>query len=464
LTSPNPVHRDAFGNRDSDVSGAGGDGVGALTAGDIDGDIDSSTNELTNTSSSGARRKLMLTLLDQCVSSGSNFATGLVVVTLLNREGFGAYSLALSVWLFSVGLHRAMVTEPTMLLGHRADSSFVRRGVAAELLIAACLSTISALAGAGLIVAGSSGDSRATQVGWGLVVLAVAIPPMLLQDYWRGIAFHVGRPDLALVNDSIFAAIQLTVLAVMWWRDAASVPIALSAWGLGAAGGSLFAWRRFGAVASGAVATLRITWGQGRWLLADFVSTFCADQAYLLAAAALLREADYGGARSAFVLIGPVVVIMIAGGNIGLPMATRRYQADGDAGLRAAARQLSLAVGGAVTLYGIAVFALAPMLLRALNVDEADSYVGVARLAALQYVVVASVFGLNVAVKVTHRSRALWKIRLVVAAVTVAAIIPLTNAFGVNGVGWAAVLSGIGFAVGIVYAWRHEPARTSLPA
>jgi O-antigen/teichoic acid export membrane protein len=194
------------------------------------------------------------------------------------------------------------------------------------------------------------------------------------------------------------------------------------------------------------------------------VSTFCADQAYLLAAAALLSEADYGGARSAFVLIGPVVVIMIAGGNIGLPMATRRYESDGDAGLRGAARQLSLAIGGAVAVYAAAVFVLAPTLLRALHVKEADSYVGVARLAALQYVLVASVFGLNVAVKVTHRSRALWKIRLVVAAITVAAIIPLTNAFGVDGVGWAAVLSGVGFAVGIIYAWRHEPARSAAPA
>jgi O-antigen/teichoic acid export membrane protein len=405
---------------------------------------------------------VLLTLADQCVSSGSNFVTGLVVASLLNREGFGAYSLALSFWLFSVGLHRAVVTEPTMLLGQRADSAFVRRGVAAELVIAAVLSTVSAMAGVALIVAGSSPDARATQVGWGLVVLACSIPPMLLQDYWRGIAFHVGRPDLALVNDSIFAVIQLGVLGLMWWRNAESVAMALAAWGLGAVGGSLFAWRCFGAARRGAIATLQITWQQGRWLLADFVSTFCADQAYLIVAAALLSEADYGGARFAFVLIGPVMVIMIAGGNIGLPMATRRYENEGDAGLSAAARRLSMAIGGAVVLYGGAVAVLAPTLLRLLGVDEAESYVGVVRLAALQYVIVASVFGWNVAVKVSHRSRALWKIRLIVAAMTVGAIVPLTKAFGVNGVGWAAVLSGIGFAGGIVYAWQHEPARREL--
>jgi O-antigen/teichoic acid export membrane protein len=399
------------------------------------------------------RLRVALTFADQGVSSGSNFLSGLVVIGALANDQFGTYMVAFTWWLASVGLARAAITEPLMLGGSTTGHGEVRRGFGADVLLGAVLASIGGLLSVVAFGFGNSGLGRA------LATVSVMLIPAMVQDYWRAVGFHFRTPQASLVNDVLFTVVQLAILTALLVTDSATVPGALTAWGIGGLVGACFGYWLYGGSVVGSWSVLRDLWRQGRWLTSDFVAQYGADQLWMLVLYALVAEADYGGVRSAIYLMGPVMVIMIAGGNIGLPEATRRFERDGTAGLVSIGRWLSIGVGGLVTLYGVVVFFAAEPIMRLLDVDNAAEYVGVARLAAVQFIITAAVFGLGVAVKVTGRSRRLWKARVITAVVTSASVVVFEHWFGLIGAGWTAMVSGLCFAASVVWAWRSGPVR-----
>ncbi len=145
-------------------------------------------------------RDLVLTATDQILSSTSNFVLGVLIGRLAGPGPFGAYILAFTVWLVVVGVHRALVTEP-IVISRALDGdrqSVLRRGFEADLLLAGGLGVAVALAGVVVALTGS-GD-----IGVSLIVLAVVLPALVAQDYWRAMAFALHRPGVALANDAIF--------------------------------------------------------------------------------------------------------------------------------------------------------------------------------------------------------------------------------------------------------------------
>ncbi len=403
-----------------------------------------------------AYRRVVLTFLDQSVSSVSNFIAGVAVARLAGAAAFGRYMLVLMIWFSAVGLHRALISEPVIIKSRNAQpgGGLQEQGVAAEVVLG--------LAGS-MLVAACGGVAAITDARMGVLMLALSpwFVPLLIQDYWRAMAFQDRRPELALLNDIAFAVVQIAAIglfSLMGWRSAGYM---IAAWGIGATAGALlgFAWFRAAGGLRDGWALIGRLWPDSRWILAEFVTGFLSNQSYLAFAALLLSQVDYGGFRAAANLMGPVVVIIHAGSNVGLPEAARRAN-PGDLGvLRQLARRLSTGATVCVAIYGAVVAVMGSALLEILYGPQFARFDVLATLAALSAILATLVFGQGIALKASGRMQRLWRVRIVVTGGSLISMFLLVRSLGTVGAGWAGVATAVYYAGGLYAVYRGERRR-----
>lgn len=405
-----------------------------------------------------AQRRVALSFLDQLVSSVSNFATGVVVARLSGAAEFGQYMLVLMIWLVVVGLHRALVTEPVILTTHETGDrkSVLAHGVGAELLLGLVVSAV--VAAGGVTVA-------ATGAGVGTLMLALSpwLISLLIQDYWRAMAFQQRRPGVALGNDLLFVAVQFSTIAVfllVGWRTAEYM---ITAWGIGATAGALLGFWRSPGIARFRASWQLIgrLWPLSRWMMTDFLTAFASHQAYLALVALLLSPVDYGGLRAAFALMGPTVVIISAGANVGLPEASRLVHIDDAALLRRFARHLTAGTSICIAAYAVAVAVAGQRLLDAVYGPEFIRFTPLVTLAAVQQTVAAVVFGQAIALKAAGRMRRLSSARVLAAGASLISMVVLVRGLGTIGAGWAGVATAFYYVAAVYGVYSIELRRTT---
>lgn len=398
----------------------------------------------------------VLALADQLVSSASNFMVGVLIARAGGADALGAFGVAFLIWLAVVGTNRALVTEP-MTVGGATDGgdAELRAGLLSSLVLGVGVAGLLAAAGGVLWLAGL--DPVA------MVALAPWIPSLLVHDYCRSTAFRLQRADRALISDVVFAVIQGSVTFALFALDVESVWAFLASWGIGATAGAIvgLVLARIRVTGRGGVAHLRALWPRSRWFLAEFGTSFPADQGYLLLLPVLLGMAEFGLYRAGASLIGPVVVIFLAAGNVGLPECVRRLRQGGMPGLAAYTPRLTAAVAVLTILYCGAVAILAEPLLRLTYGEEFTGATIITQLVAAQYVLLALGFGVGVAVKAAGQMRQLWAMRAASAAVSIVGVIVLANAFGFTGAGLASIVAGGAYTLGVAVAYRRM--RTAAP-
>ncbi len=400
-----------------------------------------------------SRRRAMLTVSDQVVSSGSNFATGVAVARLSGITQFGQYMVVVVFWLVLVGLHRALITEPMVVTSRDADDLRARLadGLAAEAVHGCAAGLLVALGGALALAGGHS-------LGVPLLAMSVWLPGLLIQDYWRAMAFQQARPGAALANDTVFVVVQAAAtvtFAVVGWR---SVGYMISAWGLGGAAGAAYGYRRFPSISRPVQGwrMLERLWPQSRWILADFASGYMTEQANLLLAAVLLTTVDFGGFRAAYTLIGPILILLLAEMNLGLPEATRRAAGDDPHALNHFARRLSAVTFVCIAAYGVLVAVAGRWLLSVVYGPGFPSFSPLVTLGALSFAVASLSTGEGIALKAGARMSLVWRARLFVGLVSLASLVVLVQWLGVVGAGWSSVVTAATWAVSMQIVYRLE--------
>ncbi|MDQ2826654.1 MAG: hypothetical protein M3Y04_06820 [Actinomycetota bacterium] len=406
---------------------------------------------------SQSRRRAMLTVTDQVVSSGSNFATGVAVARLSGISQFGQYMVVVVFWLVLVGLHRALITEPMVVTSRDADDlrSRLADGLAAE-AVYGCVVGLLVAAGGGLALLGGH------SLGVPLLAMSVWLPGLLIQDYWRAMAFQRARPGAALANDTAFVIVQAVAtvaFALVGWR---SVGYMITAWGLGGLAGALYGFRRFPAVSrpmQGWEMLARL-WPRSRWILADFASGYMTEQANLLLAAVLLSTVDFGGFRAAYTLIGPILILLLAEMNLGLPEATRRACSDDPDALAHFARRLSAVTFVCVAAYGVLLAVAGRRLLSMVYGPSFPTFSPLVSLGALSFAVASLSTGEGIALKAGARMSLVWRARLFVGLVSLASLVVLVQWLGVVGAGWSSVVTAATWAISMQVVYRLELRRS----
>lgn len=260
-------------------------------------------------------------LVDQALSSVTNFALAILVARSVSPREFGAFTLVLAAYAIMLGSSRALTTEAFVVRFSAVDEMTHRRATravtGAVLVVGVLFAALTALA-AGLL----SGTLRAA-----FVPLALTVPLLLLQDAWRQVFFAAGKPEHAAANDFVWASAQAVFYTALFLFVTAEPSAAslLLAWG-GAAGVAAV----FGLWQSRSVpdpSRAREWWRAHRDLSGRFavehatISSAMHATFYGISAIAGLVAA--GVIRGAQVILGPITLLLQAVTFIAVPEGVR---------------------------------------------------------------------------------------------------------------------------------------------
>lgn len=192
------------------------------------------------------------------------------------------------------------------------------------------------------------------------LILGLGMPLLLFQDSARHLSFSRSQPHVAALSDGLWLVLQVAGSVVAWSLGWATVPVLLTVWVVSGAVAGLMAGIRLGVVpvVAGSVGWLR----RHRDLCGKLVFEFFVNSGsfyLLLYGLALLAGIDQlGRLRAAQTLIGPVVVLLLAGNALGIPESVRMRR-DGRR-LRRLGLILSCGLAAGALAWGTAVYALLP--------------------------------------------------------------------------------------------------------
>lgn len=259
-------------------------------------------------------------LIDQAVSSASNFALSILIARSVDRYAFGAFAVSFTLFSFLIGIVRAIGRYPLVIrFGDTSQTEF-RRATQAATGSVCSFGLLSGLLTAlvGLSIGGEEGAA--------LTAMGMVLPFVLLQDMWRGVLIGAGRPAAATLNDAIWTVSQFAALGYLLAIGVDSVPALMITWGL--TGGLAAA---FGVVQTKAVPRLQDTrrwlvdhWDQIGFFLAEWVLVLGAMQGSLLLIATWASVQEVGALRGAQVLLGPLNLVAASVFEFAIPELVRR--------------------------------------------------------------------------------------------------------------------------------------------
>lgn len=282
-------------------------------------------------------------LVDQALSSGTNFAVALVVVRRVAPAEFGAFSLVVVIYVLSLGALSAVNTQPAVI-GAAGSTDLLRGALGRTLGVAA---TAGALLGTACLLAALLIDAPISPL---LATLGLCLPLLLVQDAARGLAFALGRTRRAAANDALWALATAGFLVALLTSTDPSVVALTAAWLLsGAAAGVAMAFQ-LGTAPSrrGLVDWVRQHAAVSRPLLGSYA--FTAAPSYVMFGVAPLVSdlSQLGLARAAYLPFAAFGVVLQSAALLLLPALAGRAVAD--------ARRRSLWAAAALGL-GAAVWA-----------------------------------------------------------------------------------------------------------
>lgn len=256
-------------------------------------------------------------VVDQGVSSLTNFAAAVLVARAVSSRAFGAFSIALLVYMVVVSVARALVSQPLAIgVSARAEQHGEVAAAAGAAIFVGCVAGAATACG-GVVIGGV--------VGGPLVVTGVLLPALVLQDTWRFALFTMGRPARAVVNDLVWAgALVLLIVLVLTTADD-SVVLLTGAW----AGSAAFAavvgvvQTRVLPAVGGSIGYLRRHLALGWRFTGEALFSTGGTYATMLVIGPIAGAASVGAIRGGAALFGPFTVVALAVGSGGIAEGSR---------------------------------------------------------------------------------------------------------------------------------------------
>jgi O-antigen/teichoic acid export membrane protein len=376
-----------------------------------------------------AARRTAWTVVEQGLSSLTNFAVTIAVARSVDDVAFGAFATAYLIYLLAAIVMRSLVTGPLAVRASvdTADHLPAAAAAGASVVCGAALGVVIVVAG--LAVGGGFGRT--------LAVFGAFLAPLLLQDAWRFVFITLARPLAAVANELVWIAGQAVFLGLAL-TVVEPTPVNLTAaW---AAGASLAALA--GIAQAGFLPAVRHGWAfvrQHRDLGVPFagasVAQFGATQATTLLLGAVVGVAGVGALRGAQTLFGPLAVVFV-GLNLAAVPEGSRLAARSPHRLPRALEAMSVALAAIAIVWGTVVLALGDRVGGAILGDTWSSARTVLPAMAVAMIGAGMASGALVGLQVLEAARALFRLRVLVGAITVAAGVGGALAAGVRGGAW----------------------------
>jgi O-antigen/teichoic acid export membrane protein len=284
------------------------------------------------------RHRIPITLADQCLVSGVNFLSNILLVRFLGIEEFGVFTLAWMLVMFVNSLQYAAIAQPMLTIAPKRSEgetpAYYGAVITMELAMAAVAFVVILIAVEAAAVA---------MPAWGIdglaIPLAVAQLSGQIQDFLRRYLFIRRRTFFAAVNDAIRYLGQLIVLYIVATGFSGGLTVNSALWimavtaMMGIGHGTLYlgtlAWSRL--VLRDA---LTHHWRVARWLLPSALAYWATGHAFLITAGVLLGAATVGMLRAASAIVGVIHIIVMGMDNFAPAQASRIFHQHGSAALR----------------------------------------------------------------------------------------------------------------------------------
>jgi O-antigen/teichoic acid export membrane protein len=294
-----------------------------------------------------------LALADQAVVSGASFLTTVLISYWTTPSLLGIYTIGISVLVSMLAIQGSLISLPYTIQRHQPLST-PNEHAGSSLAHCGLLSTLGVvvLAVTALILSARGSGPELTATAW---MLAAVAPFALLREFGRRFAFAHLNMGRALMLDMAVAAIQLIALCWLGWTGRMSAANAYAAIG-GACALTGIVWlylarTNFVIRAHQVRATMKQSWGLGKWLFALQITVSvqaCIPYWLLALGAGTTATGVYAACMSIVLFANP---LMIGIGNTMAPKAALALKEGGYARLRREVTQDSLLLGAAMTLF-----------------------------------------------------------------------------------------------------------------
>jgi O-antigen/teichoic acid export membrane protein len=378
------------------------------------------------------------TVFDQAVVSGGNFVTGVLLARALGLEAFGQFTLLWMVVLFVQSIQHAGIIAPMMTLAHsekQADRPAYYGAVFTHQLIYSAttgLLVVPALTLAAMLF-GLQPPALEIQLA-----LIAALTASQVQDFLRRYHFTRDAPVISLIGDMlrfpgqilliggllVFAPDRIDVAAALWALTGAAL---LSAILLAIPIGRLdWSGRALGRVT-------KSHWRFGRWLSGAAVMSWLSGNVFIIAAGLMIGEAAAGGMRVGQQLIGVLHILFHAMENYIPGRAARVHGEAGAAGLRQFLTRTFWLGSAATAAVGLAIAAAPAFWFDLLFGAEYEPYGWVAYWLGPAYLAIYAGMVAHFGLRTLHRTSPVFLAYAASALISLAAVYPLLNTFGLAG-------------------------------
>ena len=255
-------------------------------------------------------------LIDQGLSSLTNFAVGIVVAHSVGLEEFGAFTLAWFTYGLILNVSRGLATDPLVVRFSGVPVADWRTAVSrtsgTAILVGVVLGAACLLLGA--VVPGPIGDA--------LVGLGLVLPLLVLQDSWRFAFFAAGQGHKACVNDLVWGLALVPTMAAAQHESLLGVVLA---WGVAGGVAALFGFRQARVVPAlgGAWTWFREQRDLGLRYMVENVTQSGGTQLRMYALGVIAGLAEVAALRGAQLLLGPLLTVLMGIGTVAVPEAVR---------------------------------------------------------------------------------------------------------------------------------------------
>lgn len=406
-----------------------------------------------------ARHRMVPNLLDQALSSATNFGGSIVAAHHLSAHSFGIFVLCYAAYLLAVRLVFGLVAEPYVVMMGAESPRRMRREAGASIRSAAVVGLLLGLPAVaiGLLIGGEAGVAAA--------VLGAGLPVLFTFEVLRWIAFTRRRPWVAVSADGTWCVVLV----------ASVVALAVTGTELGSAGQVLAVWL-LGPVLGTAVFFALLGWPlpmRGRWFLAHWRLGVPIAAEFVIARAVVFLSALFvsagisvaaaGTLEAGRLVFAPLNVLFIGVPAALLPEAVAQ-RARGEIGrVQRSGRYVALGLAAFTAAYGLVVVAAPDRLGEAVLGDRwADAQTVLWPTSAFM-VCTAFLFGSRVRLRAYRAVARSFNVRLVGASLTLGfAVLALSFDADVTGVAWAVALGTLIMAALSEFACVRTPEERAL--
>jgi O-antigen/teichoic acid export membrane protein len=229
------------------------------------------------------KSKGSMTLIDQGVSSATNFLTGVIIGRICTKEEFGLYMIGFTIVIFLMNFQSSLILGAYSVYSPRLEGTEQTLYTGSTLIHQLAFSVLAIIfmgLGAGAVLLGY-GPKGIETISWTLVWVSAFI---LLREYVRQVSFAHLEMQAALILDSAVAIIQVGGLLLLVYLGFLSTARAFEVIGV-ACGLAALAWlilkrRRFALQRSRVGSDFKRNWSFSKWLVADRMVYLSANQLY----------------------------------------------------------------------------------------------------------------------------------------------------------------------------------------